>query len=117
MLTQEENQQRNAQRCKQYYALHKHEATRRRVIYQIRKKGYFPRNTNIVSTQELVESFMWYQKSHTPSDFALKKFRSILNKKWRFCIKSNHHSKIIHGNNIWANPKNESESRQGSKTI
>ena len=33
MLTKEENQQRNAQRCKQYYHTHKHEATRRRVIF------------------------------------------------------------------------------------
>ena len=91
MLTQEENQQRNAQRCKRYYALHKHEATRRRVIYQIKSKGYFPRNIDIVSTQELVEAFVCYQKKHSPSEFALKKFRRILNKKWRFCIKSNHH--------------------------
>jgi hypothetical protein len=81
MLTEEENQHRNAQRCKQYYALHKHEAHRRRVIYQIKTKGYFPRNTKVISTQELVEAFMCYQKKHSPSEFALKKFRSILNKK------------------------------------
>ena len=81
MLTQQENQQRNAQRCKQYYRTHKNEATRRRVIYQIKTKGYFPKNIDIVSTQELVESFMCYQKKHSPSEFALKKFRRILNKK------------------------------------
>ena len=81
MLTQQENQQRNAQRCKQYYHSHKHEAHRRRVIYQIKTKGYFPRNIDIVSTQELVEAFVCYQKKHSPSEFASRKFRSILNKK------------------------------------
>lgn len=81
MLTQQEKQERNAQRCKQYYTTHKNEATRRRVIYQIKTKGYFPRNIDVITTQELVESFMCYQKSHTPSKFSLAKFRSILNKK------------------------------------
>ena len=81
MLTQEENQQRNAQRCKTYYHTHKAEATRRRVIYQIKTKGYFPREIDVISTQQLVEAFMCYQKNHTPSKFALAKFRSILNQK------------------------------------
>lgn len=81
MLTKEENQQRNAQRCKLYYHTHKNEASRRRVIYQIKTKGYFPRNIDVISTQQLVEAFMCYQKKNTPSEFALKKFRSILNKK------------------------------------
>ena len=81
MLTQQEHQQRNVQRCKQYYRTHKNEATRRRVIYQIKTKGYFPRNIDVITTQELVESFMCFQKNHSPSEFALKKFRSILNKK------------------------------------
>ena len=81
MLTHQEVKERNIKRCKQYYNTHKNEATRRRVIYQIKTKGYFPRNIDVISTQELVEAFMCYQKSHTPSDFALKKFRSILNKK------------------------------------
>ena len=81
MLTEEESQQRNAQRCKLYYHTHKNEASRRRVIYQIKTKGYFPRNIDVISTQQLVEAFMCYQKKNTPSEFALKKFRSILNKK------------------------------------
>lgn len=80
-LTQEEKQSRNSARCKRYYNGHKPEAHKRRVINQIKRQGYFPRAIQSLSTLELVDAFSCYQQAHTPSDFALRKYRSILAKK------------------------------------
>lgn len=77
-LTQEERQARNSTRCKRYYDLHKSEAHKRRVINQIKTQGYFPRAIESLTTLELVEAFSCYQQLHTPSEFALRKYRSIL---------------------------------------
>jgi hypothetical protein len=80
-LTQEEKQTRNCTRCKCYYDSHKAQAQKRRVINQIKREGYFPRAIQSLSTLELVDAFSCYQQLHTPSDFALRKYRSILAKK------------------------------------
>ena len=77
-LTQEERQARNSTRCKRYYSGHKSEAHKRRVINQIKTQGYFPRAIEALSTLELVECFTEYQQFHTPSEFALRKYRCIL---------------------------------------
>ena len=76
-LTDEERIERNRARCKRYYDTHQNQAQKRRVLNQIRKKGYFPR-VECISTLELVESFTEYQQAHTPSEFALNKYRSLL---------------------------------------
>jgi len=77
-LTQEEKKNRNCTRCKRYYDGHKPEAHKRRVMNQIKTQGYFPRAIESLSTLELVDAFSCFQQLHTPSDFALKKYRSIL---------------------------------------
>ena len=78
VLTQEERVQRNRNRCKRYYDAHQTEGRKRRVLNQIKSKGYFPRDIGTVSTLELVECFTEYQSGHTPSEFSLRKYRSIL---------------------------------------
>ena len=78
VLTQEERIERNRNRCKRYYDSHQAEGRKRRALNQIKSKGYFPRDISNLSTLELVESFTEYQSRHTPSEFALKKYRSIL---------------------------------------
>ena len=77
-LTHQEKQIRNSIRCKRYYDLHKSEAHKRRMINQVKRQGYFPRAIESLSTLELVEAFSCYQQFHTPSQFALRKYRSIL---------------------------------------
>ena len=77
-LTQEERQARNSIRCKRYYDLHKSEAHKRRMINQVKRQGYFPRAIESLSTLEIVEAFLCYQQSHTPSQFSLRKFRNFL---------------------------------------
>lgn len=77
-LTQEERIERNRTRCKRYYDTHQNKAQKRRVINQIKSKGYFPRAIECVSTLELVDAFTCYQQAHTPSEFALRKYRSLL---------------------------------------
>ena len=77
-LTDAERIERNRVRCQRYYDAHQAEGKKRRALNQIRSKGYFPRDTTVVSTLELVECFTQYQQAHTPSDFALKKYRSLL---------------------------------------
>ena len=77
-LTSNEKITRNRMRCRRYYDTHQAEAHKRRVLNQIRKKGYFTRSIDTVSTLELVECFTEYQQAHTPSDFALRKYRSLL---------------------------------------
>ena len=71
-LTDEERIERNRARCKRYYDTHQNQANKRRVLNQIKSKGYFPRDVACVSTLELVESFTEYQQVHTPSKFALR---------------------------------------------
>ena len=78
MLTDEERIERNRARCKRYYDAHQAEGRKRRALNQIRSKGYFPRDVASVSTLELVECFTEYQQAHKPSEFALRKYRSIL---------------------------------------
>ena len=80
-LTDAERTERNRNRCKRYYNAHQSEANKRRVLNQIRSKGYFPRAIESISTLELVECFTEYQQAHTPSEFALRKYRSLLAKK------------------------------------
>jgi hypothetical protein len=77
-LTDQERIERNRSRCKRYYDAHLAEARKRRVLNQIRSKAYFPRDISSVSTLELIDAFFEYQQVHTPSKFALLKFRSIL---------------------------------------
>ena len=77
-LTPQEIKDRNSTRCKRYYDSHKSEAHKRRSLNQIKRKGYFPRDATIISTLELVECFTEYQSRHTPSEFALNKYRSLL---------------------------------------
>jgi len=77
-LTDEERIDRNKARCKRYYDAHQAEGRKRRALNQIRSRGYFPRDISTVSTLELVECFTEYQQVHTPSEFALNKYRSIL---------------------------------------
>lgn len=77
-LTQEEKQTRNSTRCKHYYETHKLDAHKRRILNQIKRQGYFPRAIECLTTLDLVDAFSCYQSTHTPSHFALKKFRSIL---------------------------------------
>ena len=77
-LTQEDRIERNRARCKRYYDTHQNEAHKRRAMNQIKSKGYFPRAIECVSTLELVECFTEYQSCHTPSEFALRKYRSLL---------------------------------------
>jgi len=77
-LTQEERCERNRVRCKRYYDAHQAEGRKRRALNQIRSRGYFPRDLSVVSTLELVDAFTCYQQVHTPSEFSLRKYRSIL---------------------------------------
>jgi len=77
-LTQEERIERNRARCKRYYDANQQQARKRRALNQIRSRGYFPRDISTVSTLELVDAFSDYQQVHTPSEFALNKYRSIL---------------------------------------
>ena len=77
-LTDEERIERNRARCKRYYDAHQEQGRKRRVLNQIRSRGYFPRKISSVSTLELVECFTQYQSTHTPSEFALRKYRSLL---------------------------------------
>ena len=80
-LTQEERIVRNRARCKRYYDAHQAEGRKRRALNQIKSKGYFPRDISTLSTLELVDAFTCYQQVHTPSQFALSKYRLILGTK------------------------------------
>ena len=77
-LTDEERIARNRARCKKYYDAHQAEGRKRRAVNQIKSKGYFPRDISTLSTLELVESFTEYQQVHTPSEFALNRYRALL---------------------------------------
>jgi hypothetical protein len=78
VLTDEHRTERNRARCKRYYELNKEEGRKRRVLNAIKSKGYFPRDFSTLSTLEFVDAFHEYQSRHTPSEFALRKYRSIL---------------------------------------
>jgi len=80
-LTHEERQARNSTRCKRYYEAHKSESYKRRVINQLKRQGYFPRDIESLTTLEIVEAWTCYQQLHIPSKFALRKYRSILTNK------------------------------------
>ena len=77
-LTDEERIARNRNRCRRYYDAHQNEGRKRRALTQIRTKGYFPRVMTGISLLEVVDAFSQYQSVHTPSKFAVSKFRNLL---------------------------------------
>ena len=82
--TKEENAENNRVRCRSYYVDHKVEVRKRKALHRIKTIANFPRKSTLtelnISLSEVVAAFDLYRLTHTPSEFAKRKYQALLDR-------------------------------------